>query len=210
MKIGIDPGRLLFGLSRIGYTTTSALCDIIDNSVRANAKNIWVLINKEREDFLDNRKNNIKEYIIIDDGNGMDDSGIQEALKIGSTSDNYEQYALAKYGLGLKSAAFSQGDILEVISSKDANFNKYSISLPAVMKQKRYFAYKQEINQIDGELITKYLGNGKGTIIRLNNIRNINHPSVKKTTEELKTKAGVIYYYHLTEGTNIKIFDINI
>jgi len=36
IELKIDAGRLLFGLSRIGYTTSSAICDIIDNSIRAN------------------------------------------------------------------------------------------------------------------------------------------------------------------------------
>ena len=61
-ELKINPGRLIFGLSRIGYTTSSALCDIIDNSVRASAKKIHLIVKKERSDFSDQRKNNISEY----------------------------------------------------------------------------------------------------------------------------------------------------
>ncbi len=39
IELGIDIGRVVDGLSKIGYTTSSALCDIIDNSVRARAAN---------------------------------------------------------------------------------------------------------------------------------------------------------------------------
>ena len=36
----MNAGRVLFGISRIGYTPASAICDIIDNSVSAKAENI--------------------------------------------------------------------------------------------------------------------------------------------------------------------------
>ena len=208
IDLSIDAGRLLFGLSRIGYTTSAAICDIIDNSVRANANNINLLIKKEREDFSDNKRNNVKEYIIIDDGDGMDEGAIEEALKLGSTDDHYDDKSLSKFGLGLKSASFSQGDVLKVISSNGTGFNKYEVSLPKVMEAKEYFAEKTEIEENESELIETYLKEGKGTIIIISAIRLNNHPSVRNTIKELKTKVGVIYFYFLSEsGVNITIGD---
>ena len=208
IDLSIDAGRLLFGLSRIGYTTSAAICDIIDNSVRANANNINLLIKKEREDFSDSKRNNVKEYIIIDDGDGMDENAIKEALKLGSTDDDYDDKSLSKFGLGLKSASFSQGDILKVISSDGTGFNKYEVSLPKVMDAKEYFAEKTEIEESETELIDTYLNKGKGTIIIISAIRLNNHPSVRNTIKELKTKVGVIYFYFLSEsGVNITIGD---
>ena len=208
IDLSIDAGRLLFGLSRIGYTTSAAICDIIDNSVRANANNINLLIKKEREDFSDNKRNNVKEYIIIDDGDGMDEGAIEEALKLGSTDDHYDDKSLSKFGLGLKSASFSQGDVLKVISSDGTGFNKYEVSLPKVMEAKEYFAEKTEIEEDESELIETYLKDGKGTIIIISAIRLNNHPSVRNTIKELKTKVGVIYFYFLSEsGVNITIGD---
>ncbi|WP_369996813.1 ATP-binding protein [Winogradskyella sp.] len=208
IDLSIDAGRLLFGLSRIGYTTSAAICDIIDNSVRANAQNINLLIKKEREDFSDNKRNNVKEYIIIDDGDGMDENAIKEALKLGSTDDHYDDKSLSKFGLGLKSASFSQGDVLKVISSDGTGFNKYEVSLPKVMEAKEYFAEKTEIQENESELIETYLKEGKGTIIIISAIRLNNHPSVRNTIKELKTKVGVIYFYFLSEsGVNITIGD---
>ncbi|WP_370104615.1 ATP-binding protein, partial [Winogradskyella sp.] len=186
----------------------AAICDIIDNSVRANAQNINLLIKKEREDFSDNKRNNVKEYIIIDDGDGMDENAIKEALKLGSTDDHYDDKSLSKFGLGLKSASFSQGDVLKVISSDGTGFNKYEVSLPKVMEAKEYFAEKTEIQENESELIETYLKEGKGTIIIISAIRLNNHPSVRNTIKELKTKVGVIYFYFLSEsGVNITIGD---
>jgi hypothetical protein len=197
-------------LSRIGYTTSSAICDIIDNSVRAKANNIHVLIKKEREDYSDTKRNNVSEYLIIDDGHGMSYDQIKDSLKLGSSEKYYEANSLSKFGLGLKSASFSQGDILEIISSDGSGFNKLSISLLEVMKAKKYFAKTVDITKEEKELINQYLGGNKGTIVRIGKIRKNNHPSVKKTISSLTTKVGVVYYYFLKEGLSIKVKDINI
>jgi hypothetical protein len=209
IELGFDPGRVCFGLSRIGYTPASAICDILDNSVREKASTIRVAIVKEREDLSDNRKNNVKEYLIIDDGNGMDKDGMKNALKLGSSDENYENKSLSKFGLGLKSAAFSQGDELHLISSKgDEPFRKYVVSLPEIQERKAYFARELELSQEDSDLIESYLPEGKGTIVRIAKVRLINHPTVKKTVEELQRKIGVIYYYFIKDnGLNIYISD---
>src|SRR4051794_219857 len=99
--IPMDAARVCDGLSKIGYTPPSAICDIIDNSIRADAHNILVRIIPERDLPL-TRINNVSEYLIVDDGRGMDREGMLDALRLGSSSDEYEPHSLSKFGLGLK------------------------------------------------------------------------------------------------------------
>ncbi len=205
IDLKIDAGRLLFGLSRIGYTTSSAICDIIDNSIRANASVIRLLIAKERKDFSDLKKNNVKEYAIIDNGLGMNRDSILEALKLGSSDENYEEHSLSKFGLGLKAASLSQGDVLEIISSDGSGFNKFKISLPSIMETKVYSADECELSEEDNSLISEYLQENRGTIIRISDIRKNNHPSVSNTIKELNTKAGVIYF-NFIHNNEVQIF----
>lgn len=202
-----DPYRTIFGLSKIGYTPPSAIGDIIDNSITANAKNIHVYIAKKNETSTDSRKNNVKEYLIVDDGEGMNENEIINALQLGSSNENYETNSLSKFGLGLKSAAFSQGETLEVISSKDkGGFRKYRVSLAAIKNMNAgYFATKEKLTQEDEDIISKNLTKGKGTIIRITDIKMVNHPSVKDTVNELEYKLGVIYYFFIKEDVKIII-----
>lgn len=195
----------MFGLSRIGYTPASAICDIIDNSVMANAKNIHILISRENEKYSDSRKGNVREYLIIDDGDGMDERTIENALQLGSSDALYGEVTLSKFGLGLKSATFSQGDELEVISGRDGNFLKYVVSLPEVQRSDDYFANQIELDENDRALIQEYLSEGRGTIVKIGKVRMEGHPSIKHTVEELKQKVGVIYYYFLKDDA-LKIF----
>ena len=182
-----------------------SICDIIDNSIRANSTFVRLIIVKERQDFSDAKKNNIKEYLIIDDGDGMNRNQIIEALKLGASNESYEEHSLSKFGLGLKSAAFSQGDTLDVISSDGTGFNKFQVSLLNIIKTKAYTADELELTDEDNNLISNILKSGKGTIIRIGAIRKNNHPSVKNTINELNTKVGVIYYYFINEQ-NLKIY----
>lgn len=199
----MNAARVLFGISRIGYTPASAICDIIDNAVSANAENIRVFIKKKNKNFNWNKKDNVEEYLIIDDGNGMSEAGIDNALDLGSSDEFYTENTLSKFGLGLKSASFAQGERLEVISGDGHGIYKQYVDLQEIKDQ--YFSVEDELSDEDKELIEKYFKDQKkGTIIRISKIRN-NHPNIKSTINELKEKIGVIYYYFLTKSLHIYI-----
>ena len=85
----------------LGYDLPSAIADIIDNSITASAKNI----------NIDYAWNNGDPYImILDDGDGMSEEKLDEAMTPGSTkpSDERELHDLGRFGLGLKTASWSQ------------------------------------------------------------------------------------------------------
>jgi hypothetical protein len=202
--IPMNAARICDGLSKIGYTPASAICDIIDNSVRAQAQHICIEIVRELA-VSDARINNVREYLIIDNGAGMNRNQIINALALGSNAD-YEQHSLSKFGLGLKSASFSQGEILEIISSRGAGepFLKYVVSLPTIRERGEYGAEETALSNIDQELIARHLPDAHGTIVRIGTVRKINHPSIKSTLQELRMKAGAIYYYMMRDG-NLRI-----
>lgn len=200
----MNAGRVLFGISRIGYTPASAICDIIDNSVSAKANNVYVLIKKKNIRYNDNKKDNVEEYLIIDDGIGMSEAALENALDLGSSDLFYSQDSLSKFGLGLKSASFAQGERLEVISGDGIEINKEYVDLQEIKDE--YFSVKEQLSEEDNDLINKYFKDKKkGTIIRISKIRNNNHPSIKSTIDELKERIGVIYYYFLSKDLHIFI-----
>jgi len=99
----------------IGYNIETAIADIIDNSISANAKNIWINFEwKGSKTWLS----------IKDDGIGMNDAELIQAMRPGSKNPLQErnQKDLGRFGLGLKTASFSQARRLTVISKK-ADYN---------------------------------------------------------------------------------------
>ena len=59
-----DPSSLTESLRGMGYTLATAVADLIDNSIAANAQNIWVGIAKGTEHAMPGLS-------ILDDGDGM-------------------------------------------------------------------------------------------------------------------------------------------
>lgn len=202
----MNAARVCFGISRIGYTPASAICDIIDNAVSAHATEVHVKIVQKNNNYNGYRKNNIEEYLIIDNGDGMNLEAIENALDLGSNDFLYSQDTLSKFGLGLKSASFAQGKRLEVISGDGCGVHKEYVDLDEI--EDEYFSVEEELSEKDKELAKTYFSNGnKGTIIRISKIHTNNHPSLNSTLKELKEKIGVIYYYFLKKDLHIYIND---
>lgn len=106
----IIPGarRLIDSLRNMGYDCNTAIADLVDNSVTADASEIYI-------DILDKSGSQPAAIIIADNGKGMDRDELLEAMRFGAYQD-YSESDLGKYGLGLKTASLSQCRILTVSS----------------------------------------------------------------------------------------------
>ena len=107
LPIPPNAGKVTDALSRIGYKLEDAIADIVDNSIDASANNVLVRIGHDER--------NIRRIIIADDGRGMNRTALLAAMQFGSARER-GQMDLGKFGMGLKTAAFSQGRKLTVIS----------------------------------------------------------------------------------------------
>lgn len=106
-----EPAALVESLRAFGYSLRTAIADLVDNSISANAKNVWIRF----------EWNGSKSYILIkDDGKGMDEEELVDAMRPGSKSPLEERSPkdLGRFGLGLKTASFSQCRRLSVVSKQ--------------------------------------------------------------------------------------------
>jgi Histidine kinase-, DNA gyrase B-, and HSP90-like ATPase len=92
-----------------GYSFDTALADIVDNSITAGAKKISLRYNWDEGE---------KWFAIQDDGHGMTDEELVQAMRPGSKNPSYVRNPedLGRFGLGLKTASFSQCRRLTVFS----------------------------------------------------------------------------------------------
>jgi hypothetical protein len=95
----------------IGYSFDSAVADIIDNSIAAGAENILLRYGWEAD---------LPWIAVIDDGRGMLRDELTEAMRPGSKDPRAERatHDLGRFGLGLKTASFSQCRELTVLSRR--------------------------------------------------------------------------------------------
>jgi hypothetical protein len=108
-----DPlaGPMIESFRSIGYNLQTAVADIIDNSISAKAKNVWIDFGWEE----------ISPWIsITDDGNGMSEPELVEAMRPGSKNplSDRKKDDLGRFGLGLKTASFSQCRQLTVVTKQ--------------------------------------------------------------------------------------------
>lgn len=115
-----DPGakRLVESLRNMGYDCATAIADIVDNSISADASEIYIdIIPKQdaRLNTLPKQDFHPAAIIIADNGKGMDRDELHEAMRFG-TFQKHPLSDLGKYGLGLKTASLSQCRVLTVTS----------------------------------------------------------------------------------------------
>lgn len=102
---------MLESLRGLGYSTGTALADIIDNSISAGASEV-------RLDFSwDGEGSRIT---VLDNGRGMSDAELESAMRLGDKNplDARSAHDLGRFGMGLKTASFSQCRRLTVASVK--------------------------------------------------------------------------------------------
>lgn len=96
--------RLIGSLRDLGYDLTTAVADLVDNSLEAHAENVWIDVHFDGADSW---------VRVADDGRGMTEGQLREAMRFG-TRRKYAAGELGKFGLGLKAASLSQCRILTV------------------------------------------------------------------------------------------------
>jgi Histidine kinase-, DNA gyrase B-, and HSP90-like ATPase len=92
-----------------GYNLPTAIADLVDNSITASAKNIWLTFSWNGAE---------SSVALRDDGCGMTTQELINAMRPGSQSPSQQRDAddLGRFGLGLKTASFSQCRRLTVAS----------------------------------------------------------------------------------------------
>ena len=98
----------------LGYSLETAIADLIDNSISAGADRIDIICDVSGELPL---------VVILDNGKGMTEEELLAAMRHGTDSPRRHRSPrdLGRFGLGLKTASFSQCRSLTVVSTGDAS-----------------------------------------------------------------------------------------
>jgi hypothetical protein len=102
---------MLDSMRAIGYSFEAALADIVDNSIAAGARVVDIQFRTDPSAYL----------AIIDDGEGMAEAQLIEAMRHGGLGPHQTRSDrdLGRFGLGLKTASLSQCRRLTVLSKRD-------------------------------------------------------------------------------------------
>jgi hypothetical protein len=104
------PGRTAEIIAATGHTFATAIADLVDNAISADSTEIDIT-------FAPPDSGHGRWLAITDNGHGMTESELAEAMTLGSEAE-YDDNALGKYGFGMKGASWSQARVFTVVTRK--------------------------------------------------------------------------------------------
>ena len=121
---------LITGLRAIGYSFSTAVADIMDNSISAFATEIKIFSDPLASEPY---------FCILDNGCGMSGKELDNAMLPGSDREGKEdcEIELGRFGLGLKSASLSQCREFTVASKKFGKIRAMSFDLDVIEKENK-------------------------------------------------------------------------
>ena len=145
----------------IGYSFETALADIIDNSIGANASEVRIHFSSKEPQYV----------AILDNGIGMTDAELESAMRYGSKSslDVRAKDDLGRFGLGLKTASLSQCRRLTVITKKAGKVCAACWDLDYIVKSKNWSLIVYDDAEIKSLPYSNYLDQlQNGTVVLWN------------------------------------------
>lgn len=122
----VDIRNMGDALRNTGYKNIeSAVAEIIDNSVEANAKNIFIVL---REGIATSGRKVVMEIGFLDNGEGMSIDVLGSCLGIGA-STRQARKGMGRFGVGLPQASLYACPEIEVYSWQDGIENAYKVYL---------------------------------------------------------------------------------
>lgn len=179
--INPSPSSLVASLRSIGYSLETAVADLIDNSITANAKNV----------DIDSPFEGVNTKIfIMDDGEGMTEQTLVEAMRLGSSSPYKERSRrdLGRFGLGLKTATFSQCKKLTVISKHRGIISARCWDLDMIVEQDKWLLSKD----VPQEYIERLSSKESGTLVIWEHLDRIISLKDKRAESNFNNKKGLL------------------
>jgi hypothetical protein len=194
--------RLTESLRDIGYDFAAALADLVDNSVTAGATRVDIEVVFE----------GAGSYVVIaDDGAGMSEGDLHEALRFG-TRREYSLGDLGRYGLGLKTASISQCREVSVFTRRapvQRRLSAKTLDLDHIARSDRWEVVDPPaVSPLHRAL--EWLGDGPGTVIfwrRLDRVLPERRPDggwARRRLEQSADRAGLylgMVFHRFIEGS---------
>lgn len=163
MELLPDAARTIEGLRDTGYDFLTAIADIVDNSIAAEARRISVRVERAMDGEL--------EVSVADNGYGMDRDELLNAMKYGSRVRETPA-SLGKFGLGLKTASTAICRQLTVVTRPQSLDGPFAAQwdLDYVEAENRWLLRLPEVSVHERTLLEETAGEGAGTVVIWRNV----------------------------------------
>jgi hypothetical protein len=196
VEITPSAAALIESLRGLGYSPETAIADLIDNSIAANAATI--------ELELDWNNGN-PQAGLLDDGNGMDGAALAEALRFGGAGPSSTRMAgdLGRFGLGLKTASLSQCRQLTIISRTAGKTSTLILDVDEIAKRGWFATEPATLPQ--HPLVAKLLQLEHGTLVlwdrmdSLGGLSGLEKDAFYLRLQDIRAHLGMVFHRFLGE-----------
>lgn len=192
-----DVARIVDGLRDTGYEFKTAVADIIDNSLAANATEIDVSIALDFENQV--------LVSVADNGHGMNRKNLIEAMRYGSPQ-RQDLASLGKFGLGLKTASTAFCRRLLVTSRNSAKADPLTAcwDLEKMAKANSWTLEVRDASAAERKLLEHTAASSSGTLVVWNSVDRVlpgyadpggqpRKKALKKLVQELSDHIAMVY-----------------
>lgn len=190
---------------------TSAISELVDNSIEANATKIYIIL----DCIVDHKKTNGKEKVeniyILDNGSGMDKKEVENCLSFGKGSNENATY-MSKFGVGLSQASLFAAPMVRVYSWKDNYNDAYSTYLSAnEMRTGKQTKIDIATRCTIPEKIKENLSNKEdflfhGTLVEWSGVDNIKFKRTSTIIDKILIELGQRFRLYLEDNVEIIVY----
>jgi hypothetical protein len=187
-----NPRRTIEALREMGYDSYASILDLIDNSIDAQANEIQVKVVEHGADIV---------ISIEDNGCGMDEETLSEALRLGSDTER-DTADLGKFGMGMVTASIGLSRKIEVYTKDEDGIGYYGgFDLDQIIEENRFVKWVQPEETLVEEVMT----NDKGTLVRLSKTDRITNRDTAQFVNILRKRIGQTFRKFLKAGVRITV-----
>lgn len=195
-----DAASVIHSLRAIGYVAETAIADLVDNCLDAKASQIDIDMEWDED----------RSYIRIqDNGGGMDENTLLQAMRLGSKDPLAKRGPkdLGRFGMGLKTASFSLGTRLTVLTRREEQEFVRCWDLDVIKETNQWTLCRQPFS--DSRERLGAISGSSGTIVLIEKLdRLVTRPyTVEKRNKFLRQVDNVekhlqLVFHRLLEGPN--------
>ncbi len=181
-------------------TTIESVCELIDNSLDANAQNVWV-------DFAEDKKANEIWLLVQDDGDGIEKDNIRTALQFGGTlNPRTFSKKIGRFGMGLSNACAAQSP-KSIIASKIKDDKKIwtnEIDFDYLKKHKAFLPKTYELSE-DHFIMSQKRFQDSGTMVFWSTCDKLDKKKPATLNSAIIEAVSTIYRHFINQGINIYV-----
>lgn len=195
----IPTTKLLSSLRHSGYSSVSAIADLVDNSIDAGATKVDILIESDGAKICPNTR-----VSVIDNGCGMHRELLVEALKVGSET-SHKKGDLGKFGMGLITSPLSFGREIDVLTRVKGGEHLHGLFDHDFMIENK--TWEITVDEMDSKQVKQFRNEvgAEGTIVTVGRIDRCTYALISAFVSNLKNHIGRVYFERLGRNLNITV-----